>query len=644
MKNLLLTTLAILVFLSEIKAQVGINATNSPPHPSAMLDVNSTTKGLLIPRMSTADKNNIFPKPAGLMVYDNNLNRFQNWNGVTWTGNEWTTVGNDIVNFNSGNVGVGNGAPLNKLTVGSTISPFAGNDFAIGNSLGGGMSLYQSGGTPSGASIWYSNANFALMPVGGGAGSVGINYTNPSARLDIFQTGKPQTGFGSLIRPMRIGIGVTGSHAVVGDNYDAIGIAGFGANASGSKRNVGVLGTSDVSGTENIGIMGYQEGTFSNYGVYGGYFDVRQLGTSYTTGVFSQVVNSFAGTSTGSASVVYNQANSGNSSSYGVSSSCFSSNSNTSAANYAVYAYASGAGTNYGVLTEAVGGVTNYALKSIGNTWLNGNVAIGLTAVPALPKAQLVVTGFNAATNTNYSYFVNTQNAITVSTISTNNSIYATHNIVSGALIGAAQTVTTSDSRIKKDFSLSNNSEDLERLKKIQITNYRMKDVATWGTQTFKKVIAQQVEEVYPEVISKTKSVIPDIYALAESVVYDAQDKKLNVSLSKDYGIKIGDKIELVHPEKGKIQTEVVEVSDKSFTVKNWEYATDKIFVFGREVNDFRSVDYEALSMLGISAIQQLAKENEDMKKENAKQKENFTKRLESIEASLKSMNQATIK
>ena len=83
---------------------------------------------------------------------------------------------------------------------------------------------------------------------------------------------------------------------------------------------------------------------------------------------------------------------------------------------------------------------------------------------------------------------------------------------------------------------------------------------------------------------------------------------------SKSYEIKIGDKIELVHPEKGKVQAVVAGVSGNEFTVKDWLYATDKIFVFGREVSDFRTVDYDALSMLGISAIQQLAKENEALK------------------------------
>lgn len=224
-------------------------------------------------------------------------------------------------------------------------------------------------------------------------------------------------------------------------------------------------------------------------------------------------------------------------------------------------------------------------------------------------------------------------------------SIIAEAAIISKTTIGAFQNIAASDNRIKNIIGLSNNTEDLTLLRKIEITNYRMKDVVTWGNQTFKKVIAQQVESVYPEVIKKQTSTIPDIYTLAESVVYDTQNKKLNISLSKDYGIIIGDKIELVHPERGKIQAEVESVSGNTFTVKDWQYATDKIFVFGREVKDFRSVDYEALSMLGISAIQQLAKENEIMRKEINELKsqnsnfQNLKNRIDLLEAKLKPLS-----
>ena len=170
-------------------------------------------------------------------------------------------------------------------------------------------------------------------------------------------------------------------------------------------------------------------------------------------------------------------------------------------------------------------------------------------------------------------------------------------------------------------------------LRQIKITDYHYKDVAIWGNQTFKKVIAQQVEEVFPQAVRKQTSTIPDIYTLAEKVSYDTAKKELTILLSKSYDIKIGEKIEFVHPEKGKIQAVVESVSGNSFTVKDWQYPTDKIFVFGREVNDFRSVDYEAISMLGISAIQELAKENEELKSKLKKLEGDFSNRIEIIEA-----------
>jgi Head domain of trimeric autotransporter adhesin/Chaperone of endosialidase len=213
--------------------------------------------------------------------------------------------------------------------------------------------------------------------------------------------------------------------------------------------------------------------------------------------------------------------------------------------------------------------------------------------------------------------------------------ILSDYGIMSKTYVGSGVNIVSSDSRIKNIIGISNSKEDLDRLKKIQITNYKMKDVNTWGNQVFKKVIAQQIEEVYPEVIKKTKSTIPDIYALAQTVAYNQKNKELTITLSKSYDIKIGDKIELVHPTNGKQVAEVIAVMDNSFTVKDWAHATDKIFVFGREVNDFRNVDYEALSMLGISAIQQLAKEVEDLKKENKKLVVDFESRLNNLELKL---------
>ncbi|GGD42555.1 hypothetical protein GCM10011514_03160 [Emticicia aquatilis] len=62
---------------------IGINATSAAPNTNAMLDISSTTKGMLIPRMTTAQRNAI-AATAGLVVYDTTLKGFWFNDGTTW--------------------------------------------------------------------------------------------------------------------------------------------------------------------------------------------------------------------------------------------------------------------------------------------------------------------------------------------------------------------------------------------------------------------------------------------------------------------------------------------------------------------------------------------------------------------------------
>lgn len=52
------------------QAQVAVNNTGNPPNGSAMLDISSTNQGLLIPRMTTAQRMAIANPANGLMVFD----------------------------------------------------------------------------------------------------------------------------------------------------------------------------------------------------------------------------------------------------------------------------------------------------------------------------------------------------------------------------------------------------------------------------------------------------------------------------------------------------------------------------------------------------------------------------------------------
>jgi Chaperone of endosialidase/Head domain of trimeric autotransporter adhesin len=569
MKKQILILLTILLSGLSTTAQVGISATNTPPNASAMLDVSSTNKGLLPPRMSTAQRNAIASPADGLLVFDTNTQSYWYRRISTWTELPQSTA---AVNFWQ-QTGAGGNEIKNTNTGGFWSANPVGLDYSSNDISNPPTAPVNGAGTRL---MWIPSRSAFRV------GSVYIDGLGNQSQWNAANIGL--FSFASGVNTTASGEASTaiGQNSIAsGDISTAIGSA---TRASGD------YSTSIGQGSSASGFISTAMGKFSN-----------ASGSISTAMGFSTIASGDYSTAMGKYNI---------------------DNPN-------------------GLLMVGNGEFnTRYTAFIIRSD--NSRVGIGTET----PLAPLHVAGFNLLTGGQSSFFYTFNTAFTNSTsgYQANTSILAENGIISKTYLGAAVTAITSDNRIKKDFSLSNNSEDLERLKKIQITNYRMKDVATWGTQTFKKVIAQQVESVYPEVISKTKSVIPDIYALAENVNYDPTDKKLNISMSKDYGLKIGDKIELVHPEKGKIQAEVVEVSGKSFTVKNWEYTTDKIFVFGREVNDFRSVDYEALSMLGISAIQALAKEVEGLKKENIQLKSDFNKRLESIEASLRLTNQSIIK
>ena len=84
MKTFSFLMTAFLLFNSVIFAQVGISSDNTSPDPSAMLDVKSTSKGFLPPRMSTTQMYLIPSPSAGLMVFNTTLSMICWYNGTAW--------------------------------------------------------------------------------------------------------------------------------------------------------------------------------------------------------------------------------------------------------------------------------------------------------------------------------------------------------------------------------------------------------------------------------------------------------------------------------------------------------------------------------------------------------------------------------
>ncbi len=63
---------------------VAVNNSNATADISAILDISSTSKGLLIPRMNTLERNAIASPARGLLVYDTDTQSFWYWTGLAW--------------------------------------------------------------------------------------------------------------------------------------------------------------------------------------------------------------------------------------------------------------------------------------------------------------------------------------------------------------------------------------------------------------------------------------------------------------------------------------------------------------------------------------------------------------------------------
>lgn len=91
MKKLLILSIA--VFSMSLTAQVGIN--NPTPDASAALDITSTEGGILIPRMTENERDNITDAADGLLIYQTDaIAGFYYYNG-----SEWAAVGARLVSY-----------------------------------------------------------------------------------------------------------------------------------------------------------------------------------------------------------------------------------------------------------------------------------------------------------------------------------------------------------------------------------------------------------------------------------------------------------------------------------------------------------------------------------------------------------------
>lgn len=262
---------------------VAINATGAAPAASAMLDVSSTTSGMLIPRMTSVQRVAIVAPATGLRVYDTTTGGFWFFNGAVWvqeinSGLGWLLAGNTLagtefmgstnaqavrffcnniermrINPTDGEVVVGaatSGLPGDMLcAVSNAALPWAVNGYSGQNGSGVYGAINAGNGTIFGAVQGeYGGTN------NGGTGVRGSYIANGGGLA--FTNGNCKSGVNGVASS-------TGSYKF--GNY------GYGGT---SARSGGVIGN-DFNLA--FGSLGYLSSGFVDFSVYG-------FGIAYTTG------------------------------------------------------------------------------------------------------------------------------------------------------------------------------------------------------------------------------------------------------------------------------------------------------------------------------------------------------------------------
>jgi hypothetical protein len=209
----LLFIIFFLPFLSTAQS-IAVNNDGTPPHASAMLDVKSTSKGILIPRLTTAERTAI-PGIKGLLVFDNTTSSFWFHNGTAWTeigtgsgSSNWNVNGTNIYNTNTGNVGIGTNAPSYDLHIyrnDPSVGFYDANDNTTSGSITGDstnlvIAAYRrsivGNNEPGNLLLQVNTSGFP----GFVAGNVGIGTSVPNAKLHInsnvmIGSGNPAAGY-----------------------------------------------------------------------------------------------------------------------------------------------------------------------------------------------------------------------------------------------------------------------------------------------------------------------------------------------------------------------------------------------------------------------------------------------------------------
>jgi len=224
MKKSLITLIIIVAIALSGFAQVAVNTNGSTPDSSAMLDVKSTSKGMLIPRMTQVQRTAIVSPATGLMVYQtDSTTGFYFYNDTAWTHLSSVQKIDDLSDAKSDSDGLQDGSSIflgidaganddgsDNQNVGVGYQALLANTTGRHNTANGYQALYSNGdgyyNTANGNHALYSNTT-GYYNIANGCEALYFNttgYNNTATGGAVLYTNKANYGsvaygFGAML-------------------------------------------------------------------------------------------------------------------------------------------------------------------------------------------------------------------------------------------------------------------------------------------------------------------------------------------------------------------------------------------------------------------------------------------------------------
>jgi hypothetical protein len=512
MKKILSTVVFMLVLFTISAQNVGINNNSIAPHASALVDISSSTKGLLLPRNTTTGIAAIVNPAKGLLVLDTTINQlmvnvgtpsFPNWQTIVFNSG-WSLTGNNGTNPATHFVGTTDNQPL-RFRVNNMPAGLIGTaEYGENQFLG----MYAGGNNTSGtANTAYGSEALRFNTIG----STNIAIGSGALRSNISGLNNTAVGANSL------------NTNSIGESNTAVGSYTLRNNTSHSNTALGALSLfSNTTGTRNTAV-----GETSLYTNISGY-DNTAVGVSALSNN-----TSYFNTALGSGSLNKNTIGHDNS-----AAGYFAMQENTLGSFNATFgAFALGKNV-YGNFNTAIG------YKALENSKGDYNTAVGAGALAInINGTRNTVIGYNAnndladaSSNTIIGYGAHINASINSVAVGYN----AYTNVSNLALLGNAGTTQVggyanwsnfSDGRFKKE--VKENVVGLDFVMKLRPVTYFM-DVkglnSFWGTSPYgadeKHMQAKEKNDIDAAIVKKesirmTGFVAQEVAKVAKEVGYD---------------------------------------------------------------------------------------------------------------------------